>query len=384
MARRRGKGEGTIRQRTDGRWEARVDLGRGADGKRRRKVAYAATRQEAAKALNRLLGRASTGELLTTSTPTVKSWLNDWYTMHCDEWRGSTLRIYRTAIDAWLVPALGDLRLEALTPVKIQRWIADATAAGARPKIVTAHVVLHQALAWAMHQRLLTFNPADLVKLPRPRRKAVAPLSLEDAKALLAVLDQHRLGGMVLIALTMGLRLGEVSGLAWSDVDLTTKTLSVRQQVQALGKSCPLQLAPLKTRNSRRTLALPARVLASLQARRTAQRAERLRAGARWHHAHDLVFTTAAGGMLHPSAVRRALAELLAAAGLRWVHFHILRHTCATTLLAAGTPLFDVSRVLGHAQITITADTYGHLVPDMTAAAATRMDDVFGKAEGVR
>ena len=246
MAKRRGRSEGSIRQRADGRWEARVDLGRGLDGKRRRKAAYGATRQEAGKALNRLLGRASTGELLTTSTPTAKAWLNDWYTTHRDEWRGSTLRIYRTAIDAWLVPALGDVRLEGLTPARIQRWITDATAAGARTKIVTAHVVLHQALDWAMHQRLLTFNPADLVKVPRPRRKPVAPLSVDDAKALLGVLEQHRLGGMVLIALTMGLRLGEVSGLTWTDVDMNGKTLRVRQQVQALGKSCPLQLAPLR------------------------------------------------------------------------------------------------------------------------------------------
>ena len=106
VAKRRGKGEGSVGKRADGRWQARVDLGRGPNRKRRRKIAYGTTRREAATALNRLLGRASTGELLTTSTPTVKTHLDEWFTTHRHKWRGSAPRIYRTAIDAWIVPAL--------------------------------------------------------------------------------------------------------------------------------------------------------------------------------------------------------------------------------------------------------------------------------------
>lgn len=377
MAKRRGRGEGSIYQRADGRWQARVDLGRGPDGKRRRKVAYGATRQAAAQALNRLLGRAATGELLVTSTPTVKAWLDDWYRTHRDDWQGSTPRIYRTAIDQWIVPALGDVRLEALKPARIQRWINDASANGARAKVVIAHVVLRAALKWAMQQRQVTFNAATLCRVPRPTRKAIAVLSTEEAQRLLDVAETHRLGAMVIIALTMGLRIGEVSGLTWADVDLDAGTLRVRQQVQALGKGLPAALAPLKTPNSRRTLALPTRVVTALQARRTAQLEERMRAGQRWQRG-DLVFTTPLGGPLRPNAVRDMLRPLLKAAGARPVRFHALRHTCATTLLAAGVPLFDVSRVLGHASIQITADTYGHLAPDMTAGAARQMDAVFG------
>jgi integrase len=384
MARRRGKGEGTITQRADGRWQARVDLGRGPNGERRRKVAYGATRKDAAKALNGLLGRASTGELLTTSTPTVQAWLDQWYTTHRDKWRGSTPRIYRTAIDQWIVPSLGPIRLDALTPARVQRWINDATTDGARQKVIIARVELRQALQWAMHQRLLTFNAATLCKLPTPTRQTVRPLSVVEARRLLDVLDDHRLGAMALISMTMGLRIGEVSGLAWSDVDLAAGTLKVRQQVQALGKGSPPVLAPLKTTHSRRTLALPARVVTALQARRKAQLEERLRAGARWQATHDLIFTTKTGAMLYPDVVRDMLADRLTAADVPPVRFHAMRHTCATTLLAAGVPLFDVSRVLGHASIKITADTYGHLAPDMTAGAAARMDDVFGVGGGVR
>src|SRR5690349_9318851 len=97
-SRRRGRGEGSISLRPDGRWQARVDLGRGEDGRRRRKTVYAATREGVAKKLNVLLGRASNGELLTTTTPTIKVWLGEWYDTHKDDWRPSTRRIYRVAI----------------------------------------------------------------------------------------------------------------------------------------------------------------------------------------------------------------------------------------------------------------------------------------------
>lgn len=379
MSKRRGRGEGNISQRSDGRWQGRVDMGRGPAGTRQRKTVYGATRKDVASDLNRLLGRAESGELLVTSTPTVASWLNDWYRAHQDLWRPATRRTYRIAIDDWLVPHLGPLRLEKLKPVTIQRWVNQQTSAGASVHIVLAHVVLRSALKWAMTQRVLTFNPAALVRVPRPTPKRPAPLSAEQARRLVTAATDHRLGGLVLVSLTMGLRIGEACGLTWADVDLTAGTVKVRQQVQQVGGA--LDVAPLKTPASRRTLALPAFVVDVLKTRRTRQREERLKAGHRWHQDHDLVFTTAHGGMLNPNAVRKALRGLLTAAELPTVRFHTLRHTAATLLLADGAPLFDVSRILGHSQISTTADTYGHLVDDMTAGAAARMDALIGRRQ---
>lgn len=373
MAKRRGRGEGTISQRADGRWQGRVDLGRGDAGRRRRKVVYGATRQAVSTELNRLLGRASTGELLTTSTPTLKSWLDDWFATHRDEWRTGTQRVYRVAIDRWIVPSLGSLLLEKLKPAKIQRWINDASAAGARQRVVTAHIVLRSALAWAMTQRVLTYNAAALVKVPRPARKPITPLSAEQSRALLEVISGHRLGTMILVSMTMGLRIGEASGLAWTDIDLEARTLKVRQQVQA--GTGGLTVVPLKTANSRRTLTLPMLAVVALKAQRVLQLEERLRAGGEWENVHELVFTMPTGQPVQPVYVRRAvLGPLLKAAGLDAMKFHALRHTAATLLLTNGTPLFDVSRVLGHAQIGITSTFYGHLVPEMAANAAAQMD----------
>lgn len=179
------------------------------------------------------------------------------------------------------------------------------------------------------------------------------------------------------ISLTTGLRIGEVSGVSWADVDFMRGVLRVRQQVQALGKGI-ITLAPLKTASSRRTLSLPALAMEALKTRRKAQVEERMRAGADWQGSdHDLVFTTQKGTMLHPTSVRVVLTATLKAAGLDKVKFHTLRHTAATLLLTDGMPLFDVSRILGHAQISTTADIYGHLVPEMTAGAAARMDHLL-------
>ncbi len=281
------------------------------------------------------------------------------------------------AIDQWIGPTLGPLRLEKLQPAIVKRW---ANQSAGRSRLVVAHCVLRSALDWAMTMRVLTYNPAALVTLQRPARKPIAPLSAEQGRDLLTAAADHRLGALVISALMLGLRIGEVSGLAWDDVDLDTRTLRIRQQLQPKGdKRGHLARVPLKTLNSRRTLTLPALVVAALQAYRTGQRAERPKAGATWTHVDNLVFTTPQGRPVHPSQVRGVYHELLTAAGISRVKFHTLRHTAATLLLGAGTPLFDVSRVLGHSQVSTTADIYGHLVPDMAAGAATAMDTVLAR-----
>ena len=210
----------------------------------------------------------------------------------------------------------------------------------------------------------------------------LSPITPPDqARKLPDFAGDHRLGGMLVVPLTTGLRIGEVSGVAWADVDLTRGVLRLRQEVQALGKGI-ISLAPLKTASSRRALSLPALAVEALKSRRKGQLEERMRAGADWQgSADDLVFTTAQGRMLHATTVRDVLSVTSKAAGLDVVKFHTLRHTAATLLLTDGTPLFDVSRILGHAQISTTADIYGHLVPEMTAGAASRMDQLLPKAK---
>ena len=387
MAKRRGHGEGSIRHRSDGRWEARIDLGRGPDGRRRRKSAFADTQAGAVTLLKRLAGRAVDGQLLTTSTPTVATYLEDWFKTNSDDWRASTRRGYRRAIDGFLAPAFGPMRLEQLTPAIVQRWLLQHKEAhGARRRITLAHAVLRSALSDAQRLQLVSINAAELVKVPQPTRRQINALSLDQSRAFLGFAAKHRLGALFSVALACGLRLGESTGLRWDDVDLETGEIRIRQQLQRVGKK--LVLVALKTDKSRRTLALPAVCLEKLRTHRTKQLEERLKAGKRWVDT-GLVFTTyrtckegkgehlSVGAGLHPRNVLRVLHALLSAANLPRVRFHDLRHSAASLLIAEGVELVEVSMLLGHSELRVTADLYSHLQKQTAARAATKMDAVL-------
>lgn len=398
--RRRGHGEGSITERADGRWMVRVDLGRGVDGKRRRKTAYAETQADAVEQLRRLGGRAVDGQLLTTATPMVATFLEDWFATNSDTWRPSTRRGYRGAIDRFLKPAFGTLRLEQLSPAIVQRWLVDhKTQHGARRRIALAHACLRSALAEAQRLQLVTINAATLVKVPKPVARAIAPLNVEQATTFLSAAANHRLEALFSVALACGLRLGEALGLKWEDVDLETGEVRVRQQLQRDGKR--LVLAELKTLKSRRTLALPKVCLEALKRHRKEQLEERLKAGFSWKDT-GLIFTSFAnrgagpsrrcpdrnstpadgqrylGMPLDPRNVLRALGDVLEAAKLPHVRFHDLRHSAASLLIAEGVELVEVSMLLGHSELRVTADLYTHLVKQTAAKAATRMDFLLG------
>ena len=394
MAKRRGRGEGNVRQRADGRWETRIDLGRGIDGKRRQKSVFADTEAQAIAELKKLHGRTIAGHVLNTSTPTVSAFLEDWFSTNSDSWRPSTQRSYRGAIDGHLVKAFGPLRLEQLTPLRIQRWLTDHKQEhGARRRIVLAHAVLRSALAEAKRLHMVSINPAELVKVPKPKPRSIAPLTVEEAIAFLKVAEHHRLGALFSVALACGLRLGEATGLRWDDVDLESGEVRIRQQLQAVSKRLVLQ--ELKTEKSRRTLVLPEVFRKALRTHRTRQLEERLKAGPRWVDS-GLVFSTyrtyrdgkglrrKVGAGLHPRNVTRIFYGLFEAANIPRRRFHDLRHSAASLLIAAGVELVEVSKLLGHAELRTTSDLYTHLVKQTAAKAARVMDGVLNARPRIR
>jgi integrase len=356
-----------------------VNLGRDHTGKRRRKSSYAPTQAAAVDQLKKLAGRAADGHLLSTSTPTVASFLEEWYVLHCDEWRPSTCRSYRAAIDGFLVPAFGRLRLEHLSAQHVQKWLVQHKAAhGARRRVTLAHATLRSALAHAKRVGIVGINAATNVKVPKPTVRPIAPLDVEQARAFLTVSDPHRLGALFSVALACGLRLGEATGLRWLNVDLATGEIRVHEQLQRVGKKLVLQ--PVKTAKSRRTLMMPQVCLDALRAHRTRQLEDRLKAGPQWVES-GLVFTTflrreghTVGGPLDPRNVLRTLHTLLASANLPRMRFHDLRHSAASLLIAAGVELVEVSMLLGHSELRTTADLYAHLQKQTAARAAGRMD----------
>jgi integrase len=387
MGNRRGKGEGSIRERADGRWEGRIDLGRGVDGKRRAKSVFGVTQAATVLAMKRLNGRAAGGQVLSTTTPTVKTFLADWMatgmTVKGNPWRPSTKRSYQSAVDLYLVPAFGNRRLEQLTPLLIQRWLTDhKNLHGARRRVELAHAILRSALAEARRLEIVGANAAERVKVARPIKRAIVTLTVEQSRVFLTVVHAHRLGALFSVALASGVRLGEATGLLWEHVDLETGEVRIRQQLQRVGKTLVLQ--PLKTEKSRRTLMLPAVCLEQLRKHRQRQLEERLKAGARWVDT-GLVFTTytnrgpgkRVGAPIHPRNVLRMLHMLLERADLPRLRFHELRHSAASLLIAAGVELVEISMLLGHSELRVTADLYSHLQKQTAATAARHMENVL-------
>ncbi len=178
-----------------------------------------------------------------------------------------------------------------------------------------------------------------------------------------------------MLALTLGLRRGEILGLRWSDVEFEQRSLHVNQAIQRIGDK--LQVTEVKTEHSRRGLVMTESVIRALKSRRARQAQERLLAGLEWKDS-ELVFTNPQGGPLEPMTLHREYKQMLKAAGLPTdVRFHDLRHTAASLLLAEGVHLRVIMELLGHSSITLTANTYAHVMPAAMRDVADRMDSIL-------
>ena len=230
----------------------------------------------------------------------------------------------------------------------------------------------NQAIKWGLVAR----NAACLTVAPKLERKRYSNLSPEESRQLLDTAQGDRLEAVYGVALSLGLRMGEILGLRWQDVDLERATLTVNQAIYRIaGKG--LVTADPKTDRSRRALFLPDGVLRGLKAHRLRQLQERLAAGSRWQD-RGLVFTSSIGTPLEPRNLFRRFKALLSKAGLRDVRFHDLRHSAASLLIAQGVPMRAVMEVLGHSSISTTADLYTHLMPAMMRDVAEKMDAILG------
>jgi integrase len=269
------------------------------------------------------------------------------------------------------------VRLAALRPEHIQRYYTRLVSEGdgsgplSAQTVLHHHTMLHGALRHAVRTGLIPRNPADAVEPPRPRRYEARTLTAEEAQTLLRAIAGTRWHAFVALAVTAGLRRGELLGLRWSDLDLDAGRLSVRQQVLRVRGQTTIE--PVKTARSHRPVALSAGMAAVLREHRARQEEARRAAGELWQD-HGLVFPRGDGRPANPSTVTHEFADLLERAGLPHVRLHDLRHTMATLLLAAGAHPKVVQERAGHATVGITLDLYSHVQPTLQdeAAAASR------------
>jgi integrase len=368
MTKRRGHHEGTIRQRTDGRWEARVSL---PDGKR--KSLFAPTRKEAQDKLRTALRDVDKGLDLRVDRTTVGQFLDRWLSDVVKPSRApKTYTSYEQTVRLYLNPGIGHYKLTQLTPQHVQKLMNDKAKAGLSPRTVQLmRATLRRALGYAVKWSYVERNVATLVDPPRMERKPVQPLGPEQVRHLLDFTKDDRLGPLFHVAIASGLRQGELLALCWDDVDFTAQTVTVRRALQRVNGT-PTFIAP-KTDQSRRVVSLPASAVAVLRLQRDRQAFARRALGDEWH-AGNLVFTSTTGTPLEPSNVTHRLQRLLAEAGLPRQRFHDLRHCCASLMLANGEHPRVVMETLGHSQISVTLNTYSHVMPRALRDAADRLD----------
>jgi integrase len=370
--RKRANGEGTVYfQAARRRWCAVVWL---ADG--RRKYYYAPTRQVAARRLAEALKRQEAGLPLPIVKQSLAAFLQRWLAESVEpNVRPWTYKGYEVVVRVHLIPAIGRSDLQELTPQQVQAFLNRKIADGLSPKTVQSiRGVLRTALNEAMRWELVSRNVATLVRPPRAFSKPVSPFTPDEARRLLEASRSDRLGSLYAVALAMGLRQGEALGLTWDRVDFDSGLIRVDRQLQrAHGK---LQLVDLKTRHSRRSVPMPPSIADWLKRHLAAQAVERNLAGARWQ-GRGLVFTTPIGTGLDGPNVTKGFQRLLRSAGLERRRFHDLRHSCATLLLVQNVPPRVVMEILGHSQITLTMNTYSHVLPELTQDAAASMERVL-------
>lgn len=375
-AKRRGRNEGSIYKRRDGRWACDITLGY-ENGKRKRRTLYGRTRQEVHEKLTESLHKQQRGEVIPTGKKTLAEFLNGWLEDSVrPAVRARTYSSYEEAVRLHIKPALGHARLAKLTPQQIQRFLnqlaekESATVKGQKLSSRTVaynRTVLRMVLTVAVEWRLIPFNPAAIrLGLAPIEPRKIEPLTSEQRQALIKAVESDRLSALFLVLLFMGLRRGEALGLHWQDINLDARRLRVNEQLQRINKQ--LVLGSPKTEKSQRELTIPVPVIASLSEHRKRQRVERMAAGPVWQDT-GLVFTTLVGSPVDPRNAKRVLDRLLRNAKLPHCRLHDLRHQFASHMLACGVALKVVSDCLGHSKLAITANTYAHVSQDLIREA---------------
>jgi integrase len=378
---KRGQNEGSIYKRDDGRWVAVLNLGY-AGGKRRRKSFYGDTRKEVQEQLTAALRAQQQGLPIANDKQTVDQFMRKWLddVIQPPRRRVRTFRTYEQMLRLYITPHLGKIVLSKLTPLDVQGFVNHLLAQGLHPRTVqSAHAVLHTALNQAVQWEVLPRNVAALVKLPKVPKTEQKFLAPVDARTLLQFIQGDRLEALYTVALALGLRKSEALGVRWQDVDFDSQVITA--QVELLYHKGAFTLEPLKTDKSRRRLALPQFAVQALLAHRDRQAQERDKLGEHWRNSLDLVFTTSLGTPLSDRNVTRSFHKMLEKAGLQRMRFYDMRHTCASLLLAQGVPLRVVMEILGHSQISLTANTYTHVIQPLVSDAASRLNDLLQPPE---
>lgn len=380
---RRSNKEGSVYKRADGKWQAYIHLGYYPNGQPKRKRFTAATERECDDWLLERRMEQRKGLPISTDRQTVAQYLDEWLlTAVKPSVAPRTYASYRQLCTLYIIPALGRTQLGQLTAQHIRRFLVDL---GAQPvkrtgkpmsarTVAYTRSVLSHSLDDAVEDGLIARNPARSVSPPKRVPREARYLTPDQARTFLRYVQGERLEALYVLAISTGMRSGELLGLTWDNVNLDRGTLVVKETAQRIeGK---LRFSDPKNRSAHRKVVLPKAAVAALRAHKVRQAEERLQKGARWQH-HNLVFPNTLGALYDAGNMVKVFHKTLERAGLPRLNFHGLRHTCASLLLSQGTHMKVVQELLGHTDFYITMNTYSHVVEDLQREAANRMDGLL-------
>ena len=381
MARKRKAGDGTVRQRKDGRWEGRIVIGYDDNGYPKTKNVLAKTKKECLGKLQKL--KEDYGGLKPEKVrPEMPfgDWLTYWYENHSKpKIRPTTQETYESRIRLHIIPEIGDIPLNKLTQNDLQQFygrlkksgrkrFTDKYGEGLSDRMVRmCHATCRSALEKAVQDGLIRVNPAIGCKLPPKKAREIQVLTREELQRFLIQAKFEGYYEVFLLDLATGLRRGELMALQWDDLNFKTGVLNVNKQVYDVRGQ--LQISTPKTKNSVRKIVLPPAVVAVLQEYKKT-------VDSRWMFPSPVKEDCP----ITPGVVRRRLQLILEHAGCKHVRFHDLRHTFATLALENGMDVKTLSAMLGHVSAATTLDIYTHITDDMQRAAAENIDRGIGKA----
>ena len=383
---RRGHGEGSITKRKDGRWQASILVGYDPKtGKQKRKYFYGRTRKEVQRKLNEIIPEVQAGTYREPANITVAEWFTTWLNVYMKpSLRPTTWESYRYQVEGHIIPALGHLRLAQLQTAHIQRLYndklqggrLDGKPGGLSPKSVRyIHTVIHSCLEQARKESMITINPAGAVRLPKLEKPEIKYLGTAEAAIFLAMARESKHFAAFYLALSTGMRRGELLALRWKDIDFEAEQLTVNQGlVRISGKGLVFQEP--KTALSNRVISLAPAVAQVLKEHREQQTDGRIMAGAAYNSELDLVFSNELGEPICPRAFTRVFERLVKKAGLN-VTFHGLRHTFATLALQEGVDVKTIQETLGHHSAAFTMDVYSNVTAKMRREAADRVSNLL-------
>src|SRR4051812_1735264 len=379
MPKKRGQGEGGLYfSESRQRWVGVLDLGRGADGTRRRTKMYGTTRAEVRRKLEEAQKAAAAGLSANDQRTTVAEFCAYWlrHGIPAAAQSPNSIANIEWAVNSHIVPRIGSRRLRELTADDVDKLMRDMANAGySKHTMVRVHGELARILRFAERRGKVMRNVATLVDVPAGPKKQGRSLTVAEAKSVLDAAAGDRLEALYVTGLLMGLRPGELLGLPWVAADLSKGRLRISQSLKR--ERNKLVIGEPKTLRSRRTLDMPELVAEVLKRHRDQQVEERVDAADGWIET-GLVFTTTIGTPIDPSNLRREFAKLTRRAGIGHWHPHELRHSAASLLSAAGVPIEQISDVLGHEGPRTTAAVYRHLVNPSVSAGKAPMDAIFG------